>query len=54
MSPSALVPYVLRVTETSCFGYTWDSVAQDHYQNLGSQSFLIDSELPKIQANGIG
>ena len=35
----------------SCFGYVWDSVAQGRYQSLGHQSFLVDSELLKIQEN---
>ena len=35
----------------SCFGYVWDSVSQDRYQNLGGQIFLVDSEVPKIQEN---
>jgi len=35
----------------SCFGYVWDSVAQDRYQNVGRQSFLVYSEIPKVQEN---
>jgi hypothetical protein len=38
---------IMCVLKLSCFGCAGDSVVQDHYQDLGRQSFLVDSELPK-------